>query len=91
MQAIFNQKSVPNWLNLSSPETIVVSIVKRFRDQKPPFEERINVEDWVPDYYTDENRARFIFFTTAVDYGMRSPILYRAFWIFTRWFNTLIP
>ena len=71
-------KSFPEWLDPSSPDTIVLSIIKRFRLRKPPFKERINVEDWVPTYLNKEQKARFIFFTTSVDYGMKSPILYRG-------------
>ncbi len=66
------------WLNTNSPEEVVLSVIPRFRKRLPPFDKRINVEDWVPQSLPDREKAMFIFLTTSVDYGMKSPVLYKG-------------
>ena len=78
MNLNISPNSIPEWLDISSPESVVLSVTKRFRAHKFPFVERINVEDWVPGHLGREEKARFILFSTSVDYGMKSPILYRG-------------
>ncbi len=68
-----------HWLDTNSPISVIKTVIPRFRKHFPPFDQRINVEDWVPQNLTDEHKARFIFFTTSVDYGMKSTILYKGF------------
>ena len=61
-----------------SPEQIVQKLVTGFRARKGVFENRINVEDWVPDWANKQEKACFLFLVTVLDYGMRSTILYQG-------------
>ncbi len=45
------------WLNTNSPEEVVLSVIPRFRKRLPPFDKRINVEDWVPQRLPRESHS----------------------------------
>jgi len=61
-----------------SPEQVVKKLVREFRARKGVFQNRINVEDWVPDWANRKEKAVFLFLVTVLDYGMRSTILYQG-------------
>ena len=61
-----------------TPEQIVKKLVEDFRARKGVFQNRINVEDWVPDWANKKEKANFLFLVTVLDYGMRSTILYQG-------------
>lgn len=61
-----------------TPEQIVKKLVTEFRARKGVFQNRINVEDWVPDWANRQEKANFLFLVTVLDYGMRSVILYQG-------------
>jgi len=61
-----------------SPEQIVKKLVTNFRARKGVFQNRINVEDWVPDWASRKEKAVFLFLVTVLDYGMRSTVLYKG-------------
>ncbi|MBM4401758.1 MAG: hypothetical protein FJ044_00740 [Candidatus Cloacimonetes bacterium] len=61
-----------------SPEEIVKNLVASFRAGKGVFKERINVEDWVPTWPNREEKAKFLFLVTVLDYGMKSVVLYKG-------------
>lgn len=61
-----------------TPEQIVEKLVTDFRARKGVFKNRINVEDWVPDWANKQEKANFLFLVTVLDYGMKSTILYQG-------------
>lgn len=61
-----------------TPEQIVKKLVADFRARKGIFQNRINVEDWVPGWASKREKASFLFLVTVLDYGMRSTILYQG-------------
>ena len=65
-------------MKFKTPEQIVKKLVAEFRARRGVFENRINVEDWVPDWANGQEKASFLFLVTVLDYGMRSTILYQG-------------
>ncbi|GAF67209.1 unnamed protein product, partial [marine sediment metagenome] len=65
-------------MNNRFPEQIVKKLVADFRARKGVFQNKINVEDWVPDWADKQEKAVFLFLVTVLDYGMRSTILYQG-------------
>ena len=57
-----------------TPEQIVKKLVTNFRAKRDIFQNRINVEDWVPDWANAQDKANFLFLVTVLDYGMKSTI-----------------
>ena len=65
-------------METKTPEQIVKKLVAEFRAREGVFENRINVEDWVPSWANKQEKACFLFLVTVLDYGMRSTILYQG-------------
>lgn len=61
-----------------TPEQIVKKLVSDFRARRGVFQNRINVEDWVPGWANKQEKADFLFLVTVLDYGMGSTILYQG-------------
>lgn len=61
-----------------SSEQIVKKLVTDFRARKGVFQNRINVEDRVPDWANKQEKVVFLFLVTVLDYGMRSTTLYQG-------------
>ncbi len=65
-------------MKTKTPEQIVKKLVADFRARKGVFQNKINVEDWVPDWANRQEKAVFLFLVTVLDYGMRSTTLYQG-------------
>jgi len=61
-----------------SPKDVVLSLVEMFRTRKGVFTQRINIEDWVPSMFSNDDKATFLFLTSVLDYGMKSTLLYQG-------------
>lgn len=61
-----------------NPTDFVSRVVELFEKRLGVFENKYNVEDWVPGDFNDLEKSCFMFYVTQLDYAIKSQLLYEG-------------
>ena len=60
------------------PKEFARRVIDLFEKREGVFQNKINVEDWVPQNFDDLGKSSFLFFVTQLDYAIKSVLLYEG-------------
>lgn len=60
------------------PSEFANRVVELFEKREGVFENKENVEDWVPQEFNDLEKSCFLFYLTQIDYAIKSQLLYEG-------------
>jgi endonuclease III len=61
-----------------TPSGFANRVVELFEKRESVFENKVNVEDWVPQEFNDLEKSCFLFYVTQLDYAIKSQLLYEG-------------